>query len=79
MSKKVKFRCTLLSENFIAACETMSCPDLENPNLFKVTKVYNESCAFFQLGQCPSKDCVFALGEKFDYVEHLDPNSLDYK
>lgn len=43
MKKKVKFTCSKLSEGFISECEVVTVSDFENPNLFKVTTVYNQS------------------------------------
>ena len=79
MNRKVKFTCKILSKGFIATCKTQPCPDLQRPNLFKVTEVYIESCAFYQLGECPRTDCVFATGDNFGYFAHADENSMDKK
>lgn len=47
MKKKVKFTCSKLSEGFISECEVENVGDFENPNLFKVTTVYNQSCPLY--------------------------------
>ena len=77
MKKKVKFTCSKLSEGFISECEVVNIADLTNPNRFRVTTVYNQSCPLYQLGKCPSTDCVLAQGENFDYYIHSDPDSID--
>ena len=77
MKKEVKLKCNISNNNFIATCDVQPCPDLENPNLFKVTTVYNESCAFYQLGECPNTNCVLADGEDFSTISYADENSLN--
>lgn len=77
MDKKVKLMCKPLSKGFIAECAVQQCPDMENSQRFKVTSVYQESCAFYQLGECPNKDCVLASGENFSYYIVYDDNSVD--
>ena len=77
MKKNVKFTCSKLSEGFISECEVENIGDFENPNLFQVTTVYNRSCPLYQLGECPSLDCVLAQGEVMDYYIHSDPDSVD--
>lgn len=79
MKKKVKFTCSKLSEGFISECEVENVSDFENPNLFKVTTVYNQSCPLYQLKKCPSLDCALAQGDVMDYYSHSDLNSIDYK
>lgn len=79
MIKDVKFRCKVLSEGFVSKCEVENVQDFENPNLFKVTRIYNKSCALYQLCKCNNQDCVFALGDNFNYFSHADENSIDCK
>lgn len=76
MRKTVKLKCNILNDNFMTTCDAQSCPDLENPNRYKVTTVYNESCAFYQLGECPSPNCVLATGDDFSKFSYVDENSL---
>ena len=79
MKKDVKFKCKILSDGFIAKCEVSNVGDMENPNLFKVTTIYEKSCPLYQLSKCPDHTCVFAIGDNFNNFIHADRNSIDYK
>lgn len=79
MKTNVKCKCIKLSEHFIIHCDAELSGDMDNPNLFRVTEVYSNTCPFYtQLHKCPDKNCVLADGDSFDCFSYDDPNALPY-